>query len=358
MSSQNVSILMYGSFANDELASSYKRAFERLGHKVVPFDIQKKGKYLAPWLRHRVGHRLTIRSLALRRLGSVRWNEHLLRVGLEIKPQLLFVFNGELLMPGTLRTFRQMGTLAFIFHADNPFPSYYNHRPETLACAKESDCYFIWSRELVKRLKTIGVKRAEYLPFAWDPEVFPYKVWPNTEYDHDVVFIGGWDQKREWWLTLLAQSFDVKIWGPDYWGTRSHPNSPLRNSWQGTPVRGVEASRILRRSRIALNIIREQNMPDGVIMRTFELPGCGVFALSTRTEGALEILPEGRAGAYFSTIEECICQIDRYLSNDRLRTEIAQNAHAIVCHKHQYTHRVRQILRAYLELSQQVVQSG
>jgi glycosyltransferase involved in cell wall biosynthesis len=344
-----LTILLYGNFRLDWLlACSYRRAFERLGHKVIPFEGQQVYEFLPSWLCNRIGHRLTIRSLSLRSLGAKRWNSYFLETVRKLKPDLVFVLNGSFLMPETLGKVRADGAAVFIFHADNPFPPYPNHRAELLPCGLECDCYFIWSRLLVKRLKQMGVRRVEYLPFAWDSEIFPYQPFPTTpEYDYDTVFIGNWSRERETWLTPLSKHYKLVIWGPDYWGKRTRAASPLRNCWQGKTLTGIEAAKVLRKSRITLHVLNAHNLPDGVNMRSFELPGCGVFSLSTRTEGALEIFPEGQAAAYFSTHDELREQIEYFLHNDKKRQDMIEQAHAIVAGEHTYLHRVQKIISVY-----------
>ncbi len=341
-------IAIYGNYTWNYLASSYQRAFKESGVTVTPIDTRESPQYLSNWLKNRFIHRLTIRNLSLRNLGARRWNQHVLEIVLDGAPDFFLVFNGEFLMPGTLQVIREKNIPVFIFHADNPFPEYSNYRPETLSCALESDCYFIWSKKLQKRLQDYGVQRVEYLPFAWDSLVFPYA--PDiSSPKYDVVFIGGWDTFREQWLEEIAQHFNVRIWGPTYWMHRTKSRSKLRSIWEDTKI-GVEAATILRNSYISLNILRKQNLPDGTNMRTFEVPGCGGFSLSTRTIGSQEIFPEPQMGAYFESIDEVLNKIDYFLSHETERNAITQAAHRITEEGHQYTHRAQQILSVYREL--------
>jgi spore maturation protein CgeB len=252
-------------------------------------------------------------------------------------------------MPETVRALRALRTPVFIFHADNPFPPHTSSRPEDLACAAASDCYFIWSRQLCERLLRLGVPRVEYLPFAWDPEIFPH-LGLSAAPEHDVVFVGGWDEEREQALEPLARRFDLKIFGPAYWGSRTRRKSATRHSWQGRAPRGQEAAEIVTRSRVVLNVLRRQNLPDGTVMRTFETPGCGGVSLSTRTTGALSIFPEGIAGAYFASTDECVEQIDCLLRQPERRHHMAMAAHQIVSAGHRYFDRARRILDVYREL--------
>lgn len=339
-------ILLYGDLDPYYLGSSFLRAFEQLGHCVVKFDARALRAELAPWLRSRIGHRATIQSLALRTIGSKAWNTRLESVVLAQHPDLLLVLGGQFVMPGTLERIRRRGTRVFIFHPDSPFPGHPSARPEFLPSAFECDCYFIWSRVLAERLRLLGLRRVEYLPFAWDPEAFPHQAATNAEFD--VVFIGGWDAEREDWLTKLAKHYDVRIWGPAYWRTRTARGSILRQCWRGEALHGTNATAVIAKARIVLNVLRSQHHvdgePTGVIMRTFEVPGAGGFLLSTRSSEALEIFPEGKSGAYFSSFEECCAQIHHYLGHESDRRAIAAASHQVVATKHQYADRAMHIV--------------
>jgi spore maturation protein CgeB len=339
-------ILLYGDFHWDRLGSSYRRAFEQLGFTVECLDVRDMRTFLAPLIRHRIGHRVTIHNLRRRRIGSVRWNQNVLDTARRERPNLTFVLNGEFLMPETVRDLRVIGSRVFIFHADNPFPPHGGSRPEDIECARESDCYFIWSRALGARLLEARVARVEYLPFGWDSDIFPY-LGQSESPKYDVVFVGGWDRDREAMLTPIAKQFNLKIWGPGYWGTRTRLGSPLRRCWQGTAVVGPQAAQVFADAKIILNIVRRQNLPDGTIMRTFEVPGSGGFLLSTRTTGALEIFPEGRAGAYFTDEHDLFRKIEYYLGHERECRDIAREAHDLVTTRHRYVERARRLLEVY-----------
>lgn len=336
-------ILLYGSFGWDHLGSSYQRAFEQLGHTVIPADFREQHRYLASWLRNRVLHRATLPSLRLRNKGSAAWNEKFLAQVRNDSPDLVFIHNGEFLMPDTLRRIRESGVPVFIFHADNPFPPSVNNRPETVPCIAECDVYFTWSRSLLTRLESEGAPRSCYLPFAWDPVIFPSPAGTNGhDQPYDVAFVGGWDREREELLTDVALKFELKIWGTEYWRTRTRSSSPLKNCWQGRPVHGAEAASVLRKTKVVLNLLRKQN-PDGTNMRTFEVPGSGGFSLATRTPGALEIFPEGEAGTYYDSPEELAFQIARCLGDASLRQSIKSRATRIV-QDHTYSHRAQTVL--------------
>lgn len=334
-------ILVLGNTDPEQLSASYRRAFEALGHKVIHVDMDQLAPRVSASLRTRVGYRLTKRSATLGRLAAATVNRRLLALVRERRPDLFFTVNGDFLTPGAVRAIKEAGTPVFIFHADNPLPPHRANRPETIPAALAADRYFIWSQTVAGRLDQLGV-RARYLPFAWDPIVFPYE--PRCPMEHDVVFIGGWDPEREEILERVAAEFDLKIWGPPYWATRTKLGSRARDSWQGRAVRGPEAATIIARSKIALNILRDQNLPDGTNMRTFEVPGAGGFALATYTPGTDAIFPDRRSGAFFRTALDLLSQIERYLPDEETRVSMAQAAHGAVAREHRYVDRTRQIL--------------
>ena len=336
-------ILLHGDFGPYELGASYQRAFASLGHEVILLDERARPAYLAPWLRNRWLHRLTIKSLRLRAAGAVRWNERLLELVRQSRPDLVLILKGDFLMPQTLRQVHDGGAPVFIFHPDNPFPPSYAHRPESVACMAACDVYLTFARTFVPDLRRAGAPRVEYLPFGWDGAVFPYDPADDHGTAHDVVFVGGWDRLRERMLTPVAKRFDLKIWGPGYWNTRTVPGSPLRRCWQGQGVYGPDAAAIMRRAKISLNVVRAEDA-DGANMRAFETPGCGGFGLSTRLPTAVEIFPEAEAGAYFGSVDELLAEIDRYLAAGDRRETVRRRAHEIVAREHTYVHRAQAIV--------------
>jgi hypothetical protein len=253
------------------------------------------------------------------------------------------------LLPETVHNLRQRGIRVACFFPDNPFPPHYGSRPETLPVAREADLCLIWSERLVERLRSAGVPNPAFLPFAWDPEVFPYQgtqiqgTWPG------VLFVGGWDRHREVFLEKLARHVPLRIYGPEYWGTRSMPFSRVRRCWQRTDLRQAEAARAIRESAVCLNVLRHQHIvdgvPDGLIMRHFEVPGAGGFLLSTRSGGATTLFPEGETGEYFSDLPECLEKVRSYVANESARRELVERAHAAVAAQHRYTDRAGRILR-------------
>jgi hypothetical protein len=79
------------------------------------------------------------------------------------------------LLPETMDNLRRRGIRVACFFPDNPFPPHHGSRPETLPVAREADLCLIWSERLVEKLRAAGVRNPAFLPFEWDPQVFPYQ---------------------------------------------------------------------------------------------------------------------------------------------------------------------------------------
>ena len=339
-------IALVGNFNCDTLECSYKDAFQKLGHVVQCIDTRSFKDELSWWLRDRITHRLTINHYLFRSIGSQQYNQKMLNQIIGSKPRFTVMFGGEWLLPQTVEALQNHHIQVAIINGDNPYAPNYASRPEMLPAAKLCDAYFIWSELLANRLRKDGIA-AHFLPFAWDETVFPYLSMGNR-YQSEVSFIGGWDQERERFLDIIAKHFPLKIWGHDYWQKRTSFGSLSRKAWQGSELRASGAANMIAYSKINLNIFRKQHhadgIPDGVIMRTFEVPGAGGFSLATRSGGAKEILVEGRDVGYFSNEEECLNQIEYYLSHEEQRKQMTQHAHDLVAFEHRYVHRANKII--------------
>lgn len=335
-------LVIYGRSEPWCLEASYTRAFRKLGWRVELLDSDPVGEDLAWWIRTAAGRRVARSSLLLRRRAARRRNDSLRERILRERPDLLLVFKGSYLMPETVEAVKEAGVPVAVLDPDNPYPGHPAWRPEHLPVMRAADVCFIWSRSLAERLVEDGAGPAFYLPFAWDPEVFPF-VDATEAIGPEVLFIGGWDRRRERWLEPVAERFDLEIWGPDYWGSRTRRGSRVRGCWRGRALRGPDAARRVAQARITLNVLREQNLPDGTNMRTFEVPGAGGFLLAERSAGATEAYPEGEAGAYFASVDELLDQIGHYLGRPEARREIAGRAREATEREHRYVHRARVI---------------
>lgn len=347
MQINSIALLSY--FGPGKLATSYQSAFNAIGVQTHALDMQDLSQRLRWPLRNRIAHRLTIRNGFVRAHSAREANRWLEERVIESGAEVLLIFSLAFVSAQTVENLRARDIRVACFYPDNPFPPHYAARPETLPAARASDLCLIWSERLVTKLRGAGIRNPAFLPFGWDPEAFPYQndrpqgAWPG------VLFLGGWDKEREDFLEEIAPYVPLRIYGPEYWGTRTKRSGRVRQCWQGSDLRLADAARVIRESAICLNILRTQHIidgvPDGLIMRHFEVPGAGGFLLSTRGGGATTLFPEGDTGEYFSNVQECLEIIRRYLAAEEARRQLAERAHAAIAAHHQYTDRAREIVK-------------
>jgi spore maturation protein CgeB len=351
------SIVLVGDFSIGSLESSFQSAFSSIGLPNYSVGLPQLRTELNWPSRNRIMHRVTIHSEFIRRLSARNFNRAVEERIMKCEAPVVLIFKGEFLMPETLYNLRRRGITVVYYYPDNPFPPHASQRPETLAAALETDLYLVWSEALVEKLRDAGVRNPRFLPFGWDPIAFPYQSdrpqgsWPG------VLFLGGWDREREEFLEELASHVPLRIYGPGYWGSRTKLHSRLRRCWQGSELRTVNAARCIRESAICINILRTQHIidgkPDGLIMRHFEVPGSGGFLLSTRGGGATRLFPEGKTGAYFTGMAECLELVKTYIGDSRCRRDLAERAHAEIAMHHKYKDRALEILTLLEECREQ-----
>ncbi len=311
-------ILLIGNSVKDGLANSFLRAFLELGKTVKIIDDEKlyrKNVFLA---NNKYFHRLFWRILV------PFFQKELIEKIIVEKPDLILIFKGWFIKPKTLlKIKKELPRVRLLnFNPDNPFNTW--HHGNSNNWIRKSiplyDIYFIWGKFLIEPIKKAGAKIVEYLPFAYDGEIhYPVKVTPEEQkvYGSDIVFIGSWDDEREQWLNYLLD-YDLKIWGNSW----EKASKKIQKKWQGRAVVGEEFSKVCNSSKIILNLIRKQNFL-AHNMRTFEVPACGGFILSNRTEEQNSFFKEKKEAEYFSTPEELKEKIDYYLKNRELRKQIA-----------------------------------
>jgi hypothetical protein len=252
---------------------------------------------------------------------------------------LVVVVKGLDLAPGCVAEMRsRTGAPVVCFYPDDPFQETRGTANDRVRLAMPLyDCYFIWGRFLLSRIGAHTGRRVEYLPFGYDPTLsFPAD--KNQGPIAPVGFIGGWDEERADWLRPLAD-LGLIITG-DGWH-HLHRTDPLRRCLRPAAM-GAAMATVVAHTAINLNLLRKQN-GTAHNMRTFELPACGAFMLTRRSEEQEEWFPEGIASAAFADPNELREAVLYYRDRPNDRASLAREAFARV-QSHSYAHRMEQLL--------------
>jgi spore maturation protein CgeB len=281
-----------------------------------------------------------------------RYNRAIRDNVLWLRPDLLLITKGNLIRPEILSLIREElpGTILVNVNYDDYFsPSPSNHFPELERVVPFYDWMFPSKKVNIGELLALGASRVHYLPLGYD-EISHYPVKPTKElaekYDSHLVFAGSHTADRERFLSSLTD-FQISIWGAHWKRLNLKPalRKQVRRTGDGRVVKGSELSAILNCSRIGLNFLRGENR-DTHNHRSFELPACGVFTLSQRSEELMTFFAEGKEIAFFSCESELKEKVSYYLKHDREREKMARAGHRrLVDGKHTIGDRMERIMQ-------------
>jgi hypothetical protein len=322
-------ITIVGSQAPYSLESSFARGLEANGVTARIYDpVSPLGRGLANRIAGRLLDGPRARLLGRRTLADLS----------SANTDLFLVVKGAMLAPGTISALRRRsGKPIYCFNPDNPFNSLRGASNDRIRAAMcEYDGYLIWGRFLIDPIHQITGRPVDYLPFGFDPTL-------SAPVDSDdeaipVGFIGAWDPERAAWLRPLAD-LGLRITGAGW--ERLDRRDPLRSVVAPSSF-GLGMARIVGRTGINLNLIRPQNA-SAHNMRTFEIPACRGFMLTSRTEEQQSFFAEGEEIACFASPQELRETVVRYLADPARRRTMAQAAMARV-QPHSYAHRMHRLL--------------
>lgn len=294
------------------------KVLQELGHQVVPFDFDS----------HLAGAPRVVDSIRFRLSwgpGVERLNREFTRLGLEVRPDLVWVDKGLFVRPGSLDAVK-VSTGAFLVHynPDDPFGAYRRGWRVFLRAIPFYDLHFV-PREVNKEeyLRT-GARQVERFYWAFDPGTHRAHSVSAEERERlggAVGFIGGWEAERSESLRfLVGQGVPVRIWGTNWHKCRSAPHG-MRI--EPGPLYGRDYSRGICSFDINLGFLRKGNR-DLSTTRSVEVPACGAFMLAERTIEHCAMFEEGKEAEFFATDRELVDKVRYYLARPDDRRRIAQ----------------------------------
>lgn len=167
---------------------------------------------------------------------------------------------------------------------------------------------------------------------------------PRPAIEFDVAYVGNFSPHKEAAIAALARARPaVRIGVSGHGWTADAP-------WKTFPALvGEEMSRFLSRARIALAVHYgphgAMGWEDTTSARTFEIPACGVFMLHPdNADVRSQFEPESEIGV-FSSLDDMVEQVDRWLADDSGRESAAARAYARARPNYSYSLRGRQLAR-------------
>jgi len=276
-------------------------------------------------------------------------NKMFLRRAMQFKPELVWVEMGRSIFEKTLMQIKErFGCLLVNSYSDDFLHKRSRHYNKSIPLYD----YIFAAREVnFEEYQRFGSKNVGKFWKGFAPEtIYPVELTEQEreKFGSDVTFIGHCEPNRIERLSMLAVTVEnMKIWGPG-WNRYRLPGT-LKKVVQYRSVWNEEYRKTLCGAKIVVHYLTRWNR-DTQVSKSFEIPACGAFMLTERTEDHLACFEEDKEAVFFSTVEELIEKVRFYLSNDELRRKIAR-AGRERCIKSGYSNydRIKQMLDEVIE---------
>jgi spore maturation protein CgeB len=313
--------ILYATALSPNDSSLYRLwALERLGHQVIPFNAFDYDP--ANPLLNKISFRVSTGPYV------ARLNRDLLRIAEAEKPDLLWTDKLLSMRPGTLDRMRALGIATVSYMIDNPFGS--RRDPGWRLYMKTIPHYDL---HVVQRDKNIldytsrGARDVIKIQTAYEPTLHfaPPEGWSDADRNRDISFIGTPYDDRAETLTRLSRDcgFSVTVSGNARSWTRALSPDAFKAIFRDGELYRDDYRNAIWRSRINLSFLTHSNQ-DEFVHKSFEIAGCAGFLLAERSPGHLQRLKEDEEAVFFSTFDELVAKIRRYLPDEAARTRIAK----------------------------------
>ncbi|MCQ2286976.1 MAG: glycosyltransferase [Bacteroidales bacterium] len=322
---------------------SVGKAFKALGYD-VRIEIYDEPihpfKGLLKWK-----HKFAKDKEKLRAQSRSKYDAYIKQVYDEYQPDIVFSYNGTILLDERLDYFRQKSKV-LLWMYDSV------QRPDRARCEKHidhADAVFCFEERDVDYYARQG-KTAYFLPLACDTDVY-YSI-ENQDKDIDLLFVATiyTSKKRMQLIQSVVNHFpdkNIVIYGwykpfvknPFKWLFREK-----RNVFKNVNIPPAKVNELFSRTKIALNIHHEQTF-HGANQRVFEASGAGAYQVCDANPYIESLFPNGEVGLYCNE-QEMIEQIRWALdpANENERERRAKAAQEIILKGNTFLSRVKQML--------------
>lgn len=299
---------------------------------------------------YRIPGRLRQQFSFLEKYDLENINNELISIIKHERPDFLLEFGGMRILPKTIMKIRNLGVPTVLWTIDPP-RDLRDFLP-VMEAAPYYDFVFTGGMEAYEVLKSIGVKRLFWLPFACDPDFHrPVHLTQEEvrEYGYDVVSIASIHQdlysNR---LVTLASLVEYKlgIWGPG--GDDVAADSSLKPYIKGNNASYELWTKVYSASKIILS--QHYHPSQGFIPcyqaspRVFEIMACGGFQVVDNQPDVLRLFTDKEQLVVFNDNAQLKKIVRYYLSHDDERFEIAKRGYESVIKWHTYKQRINEMV--------------
>lgn len=315
---------------------SVGRAFEELGWKIKIETYDEPVHPFRGWLKWK--HKFSRNKEAIKSSNRKEYAKYIEKVFDSFQPDLVFSYNGTILLNSTLDKWRKTARVIFWMY-DSVLR---DDRENCRTHIDHSDAVFCFENKDVEYYASIG-KTAYFLPLACDTTVyFPTNI--NGPKDIDILFVGTiyTSQKRKAILEKVVCRYPqlkIRFYGqykpfvknPLTWFFRRH-----RKQFLNYNIPPADVNSLFGRCRIALNIHHTQST-FGANQRLYEASGAGAYQICDYNPYIASVFQKGEIGLYHNE-NELFSLIDYALTHDM--SSNAKAAYDIVISEHNFKSRI------------------
>ena len=318
-------------------AQSISHAFEQEGYRVhcEVYDTPIHPYNCLNHLLYKIGNKSVLKERSRQ-----NYKKYILSIFNSLQPDLVFIVNGDNLLPDVVQTMHQSTKVAiWLFDSVRRFPL-------ALPNLRHADKVFCYEQTDIDYLKKEHHIDAQFLPQAADTTLYhPLQ----AEKDLDIIFAGDlWQsEKRRKLIQAVVKHYSdkkIRVWGiykpwyknPVQWLTRER-----RDVYTNCNATAEQLNLDYNRAKIVLNIHHEQQK-DGANPKVFEICASGAYQICDANPYIEQLFPNGEVGFYHNE-EELFSLIDYALTHDM--SDSASVAYQNVTQHHTFLNRMKTVLQ-------------
>ena len=313
----NLKILIAGYFSAFWHEEAWCRSLIELGHEVIEFRI---APYFSSNILNKIQNRFLIGPI-INRINS----EFLSSIELNA-PDIVLCYRALPFKPETIQKIQDNHSLFTVsYNNDNIYgalkhKAYWRFFKKTIPLF---DLNLVFRKDDINRYTRDNAKAVYHLYHHYLPWLHAGKEHVMSKlYKSDICFLGHCEPDRRLGeMDSLMKEIPCRY---SIHGSLWKENSK-GHAWSGMDtheLQGLDYVNCLVGSKIALAFYSTWN-EDQYTTRSFEIPACGVFMLSQRTDEMMRLYEEDKEAVYFNDIDELIDKAKFYLLNDHIREKIA-----------------------------------
>ncbi len=320
MKASPFTILYLGSNSPASTSRHRADALRRLGCEVTVVDPERLIGLRRRWqafFDYHTGYRFLQRRL-LQALKAV--------VGISgLSADLIWVDSGEIYGPSVLQWISSNFDCPIIlYNIDDPLGTRDGRRFQSLkaSMSRYSLCVFVRQETALEAL-ALGSRRVLTVHRSYDENVHLHNHFTAQQAPDPVVSFTGTlipgESRDQFLAALIRAGLPLRLIG-NRW-QRSSLWPLLQTIFEGPGCTGTAYSQALRDAAVSLGFLSHQNR-DLVTTRSFETPACGGLFCAERTSEHQLLYEDGWEAVFWDSVEDCILQCNKLLSNPELRHKI------------------------------------